>query len=210
VELRDQGIGRVVTESRSGGGEVARRAGGGGPPVLGEELLRLGDLAGQSVGGVPLPLPHEGSRTDALLSRGGHGPGGNQRGSEGGGGPRSVEGGRRRGREVEGTLGAATHARPLQVWRRTVSTSGKGRAWRGERQCQAGCSCSGSVGGRCGRGHVGAIIRYRRSLGPGGFGGIGREGGGCGSSSVIGGESQGRARSRGSSGGTRRGKRRSR
>jgi hypothetical protein len=56
------------------------------PPILGEEVLRLGDLAGQSVCGVPLPLPQKGSRTDPLLTGGGRGTCGSEGGGEGGDG----------------------------------------------------------------------------------------------------------------------------
>jgi hypothetical protein len=51
VKLRHQWIGRIVPDDRSGGRVVTRRAEGGGPNVVvgrrDEEMLRLGDLAGQ-------------------------------------------------------------------------------------------------------------------------------------------------------------------
>jgi hypothetical protein len=61
VELGHEGIGRIVPEDRGGGDAVARRAGGSSADVVvgvrGEEVLRFGDLAGQSISGISLALP---------------------------------------------------------------------------------------------------------------------------------------------------------
>jgi hypothetical protein len=123
VKLRNQWIGQIVSDDRGGGRAVTRRAGGGGPNVVvggrDEELLRLGDLAGQCIGGIPLALPSESSRTDTGLSLCGRCPGRDERGGEGG------VGGARRGtwaavaaRGTERRPGPAPHPRPELQWRR--------------------------------------------------------------------------------------------
>jgi hypothetical protein len=99
VELGHEGISRIVPEDRGGGGAVARRAGGGSADVVvgvrGEEVLRFGDLASQSISCIPLALPGQGSRADTGLSRCGRCSGGDKRGGEGGVGGVGVEPGRR-------------------------------------------------------------------------------------------------------------------
>jgi hypothetical protein len=60
VKLRHERIGRVVPDDRSGGRAVASRGGGGGSEVVDgrdEALLHISDLAGQSIGRIPLALP---------------------------------------------------------------------------------------------------------------------------------------------------------
>jgi hypothetical protein len=106
VKLRHERVGRVVPDDRGVGHAAARRVGGGGPSVVGgrgdEELLRLGDLAGQCIGRITLALPREGSRTHTGLPLGGRSPGSDEGGGEGGVRTGVVEGRRRRGGEGKG------------------------------------------------------------------------------------------------------------
>jgi len=115
VKLRHEGISRIVPDDRVGRRAVSRRAGGGGPNVVvgrkDEMLLRVGDLAGQCIGGILLALPSEGSRTYTSLALGSRGTGSDEDGGEGGIRTTGVEvgwGRRWRGGEGRDTLGQHT------------------------------------------------------------------------------------------------------
>jgi hypothetical protein len=85
VELRHERISRIMPDDRGVGRTVVR---GGGADVVGgrkgEELLRLGDLAGQCIGCLALALPSEGGCTHTGLARRGSGPGSDEGSGEGG------------------------------------------------------------------------------------------------------------------------------
>jgi len=75
-----------------------------------EELLRLGDLTGQNIGRIALPLPGLGRRAQACLALRGSGPGGDESRCKGGvRGRRCVKRQRRRGEKRR-----ATRAWPLE------------------------------------------------------------------------------------------------
>jgi hypothetical protein len=102
VELGHERVRRIMPED--GGvvdGTSGRGRGGTDVPGGGwsKELLRLGDLASQSVGRVALALPHESRRTHTSLAFRGSSTGSHEGGSESGIGPRGAQ--RMRATETE-------------------------------------------------------------------------------------------------------------
>jgi hypothetical protein len=90
VKLRHERIARVVPDDRGGGR---------GPEVVDgrdEALLHISDLAGQSIGRIPLALPGEGSRAKAGLALSSCSPSGDEGSDESGVGTTGVEEGRGR------------------------------------------------------------------------------------------------------------------
>jgi hypothetical protein len=87
VQLSHERVNRVMLEDGGVGHAASRRGRGRGPNVpgggRGEELLHLGDLAGQGIGRVVLALPHEGSRAHTSLPLRGGSPGSDESCGEG-------------------------------------------------------------------------------------------------------------------------------
>jgi hypothetical protein len=88
VKLRHERVSRIVPEDGGMGRAAARRGGGVGSNVpwsgRDEEVLRLSDLAGQSIGCVALTFPRQGCSPNASLPLRGGSPSRDESGGEGG------------------------------------------------------------------------------------------------------------------------------
>jgi hypothetical protein len=105
VKLSHERVSRIVPEGGRMGRAAARRGRGVGSNVpwggRGEEVLRLGDLAGQDIGRVALTFPREGCSANASLPLRGGSPSRDESGCEGGIRARRWSGGERTGVTTE-------------------------------------------------------------------------------------------------------------
>jgi hypothetical protein len=128
VKLSHERVGRVVPEDGGVGSATSRRGGGSGPNIgrRGEEVLRLGDLAGQSIGRIALPLPHECSGAHTGLPLRGSSPGSGESGGESGVGTVDGSGVRRWSGKEEGRALRSDPRTPMLRTSRRGESSSKG------------------------------------------------------------------------------------